>query len=374
MAEAPGTVPTRSLADVRAGMLERARHHRNPCLYVRQDEVAAALDALASLDRDAWAEAFSAFAPPYEARARDAEARGDAQTARENYLLAYDYYHVARYPAPNSPAKERAYRRCQENYLKAARYFDPPLERVAIPFRGRPGEGEANVVYLRVPKNTDRAPVAVIWGGIDGFKEERRAETYLALGLATVLIDMPGVGDAPLAGSEDAERMWDSILDWIATRPDLDPDRVAVVGQSTGGYWAAKLAHTHRERLRAAVDHGGCTHHAFEPAWIARAQLGEYPFELAETLASAFGRATYAEWVEYSPRLSLLAQGWLDRPCAPLLLVNGVQDSIFPIADMYLLLEHGSPKDARFYPGAHMGAGSAGVEQTIAGWLQQRLA
>jgi esterase FrsA len=255
-----------------------------------------------------------------------------------------------------------------------------------MPFQGRAGEGSANVGYLRVPapptlqtwgERDGRAgggwPVVVVWGGIDGFKEERRFDTYLRRGLAVLAIDMPGVGDAPLAGSEDAERMWDSIFDWIGTRADLDVGRVAVVGQSTGGYWAAKLAHTHRERLRAAVDHGGCTHHAFEADWIARAQFGEYAFELAETLASAFGRSTYAEWVEYAPRLSLLRQGVLDQPCAPLLLVNGLQDSIFPIADMYLLLEHGSPKAARFYPGGHMG-GSPDVEPTIAGWLQQQLA
>jgi esterase FrsA len=372
MADLDRGMRARPLAEVREIMLERARQHRNPCLYVRYEDVAAALGRLDSLDRDAWAEAFSAFAPEHEARAAQAEAAGDTRTAVEHYLLAYDYYHVARYPAPNSPAKLRAYRKCQENWLKAARYLDPPLERVEMPFAGRPGEGTANVGYLRVPRAVERPPVVVVWGGIDGFKEERRFDTYLARGLAVLAIDMPGVGDAPLAGSEDAERMWDSVFDWIATRPDLDAGRVAVVGQSTGGYWAAKLAHTHRDRLRAAVDHGGCTHYAFEPDWIARAQFGEYAFELAETLASAFGRATYDEWVAYAPKLSLLDQGLLDRPCAPLLLVNGVNDSIFPIADMYLLLEHGSPKSARFYPGGHMG-GSPDVEPTIAGWLVDKL-
>ena len=60
---------------------------------------------------------------------------------------------------------------------------------------------------------------------------------------------LPGVADAPLAGSEDAERLWDAMFDWVATRPDLDAQRVAVVGGSTGGYWAAKLAVTERTRL-----------------------------------------------------------------------------------------------------------------------------
>ncbi len=69
----------------------------------------------------------------------------------------------------------------------------------------------------------------------------------------------------------------------------------------------------------------------------------------------AFGLSTYEEWIEQSPKLSLLDQGILDEPCAPLLLVNGVKDSVFPITDMYLLLEHGSPKSARFFPVGHMG-------------------
>jgi hypothetical protein len=119
------------------------------------------------------------------------------------------------------------------------------------------------------------------------------------------------------------------------------------------------------------VNQGGPAHFAFQKDWIVKAQRGEYPFELAETLACAFGRSTAEEWVEYAPRLSLLDQGILDKPCAPLLCVNGVDDSVFPIADMYLLFEHGSPKAARFYPGGHMGGGHA--QAVIIQWLKEKL-
>ena len=62
----------------------------------------------------------------------------------------------------------------------------------------------------------------------------------------------------------------------------------------------------------------------------------------------------------------------LDLPSAPLLLVNGVDDSVFPIQDLYLLLEHGSPKSARFFAGeAHMG-GPQAAEASLA-WLVERL-
>lgn len=362
----------RPLAEVREIMLERARENRNPFDFTNYGEVQRIFDQLTSLEREEWAAAFSAAARPYEERAQAAEAAGDLDTAKALYLRAYGYDRVARYPAPNSPAKREAYRRSQENYLKAARYFDPPLERVEMPFRGRPGEGEAVVGYLRRPGQGEPAPVVVMMGGIDSFKEERRVEPYLERGLATLAIDMPGVADAPIAGSEDAERMFDAVFDWIATRPDLDAGRIGVYGGSTGGYWAAKLAHTHRARVRAAVNHGGCAHYAFTAEWIEKAQRGEYPFELAETLACAFGRSTCEEWVEYAPRLSLLAQGVLDRPCAPLLCVNGVHDSVFPIADHYLLLEHGDPKSARIFQAGHM-AHTPGTIPTIVNWLATRL-
>jgi esterase FrsA len=143
------------------------------------------------------------------------------------------------------------------------------------------------------------------------------------------------------------------------------------VGGSTGGYWATKVAHAHRGRIRAAVNHGGPAHYAFAEEWIIKAQRGEYPFELAETLACAFGRSSAEEWVEYSPRLSLLDQGILNLSCAPLLCVNGVNDSVFPIADMYLLLEHGDPKTARFFPGGHMGG--SGAQGVILSWLKENL-
>ena len=371
MANTESALEARPMDEVKRELLERARENRNPFLYTVFDEVAPVIEKLRSVERDAWARAFGALGLPHEERAAEAEAQGDVETARREYLIAYDCYHVARYPAPNSPGKLAAYRRSQELFLKAAGYFDPPMERVEMPFRGRPGEGLASIGLLRKPKGVARPPVVVVWGGIDAFKEERSSESYLRAGLAPLAVDMPGVADAPLAGSEDAERLWDAVFDYIAARPDLDGNRIGIHGGSTGGYWATKVAHTHAARLRAAVNQGGPAHFAFQKEWILKAQRGEYPFELAETLACAFGRATAQEWIEYAPRLSLLDQGILDRPCAPLLCVNGIDDSVFPIDDMHLLLEHGDAKAARFYRAGHMGG--AGAQAAIIDWLKEKL-
>ncbi len=343
----------RPYEEAKENMLDRAR--RGTFEFVEYDVVKSVLDKLASLDHDPWAEAFMGVARPHEERAREAEAKRDVQTAQKEYLTAYGYYRLGRYPTTNSPKRMESYKKCVACYLKGAQWFDPPLEVVEIPFKGKPGEGEKIVAYWRRPKTAGKVPALVTWGGIDGYKEERRADAYLERGIAVLAMDGAGVGQAPMKGCEDGERMWDPVFDWLASRDDVDAARIGVMGASTGGYWAAKLAHVRKERLRCAVDHGGATHYAFTPEWIEKAQYGEYAFQLAETLAYAFGQDGFEGWVEYCPKLSLLKQDVLDQPCAPMLLVNGTKDSIFPIEDMYLLFEHGDPKTGFLPPVGHMG-------------------
>jgi pimeloyl-ACP methyl ester carboxylesterase len=351
----------------------RVRMRTYPFTYASYEDVERAMATITSYDRDAWAAAFSAVAQPYETRAVQAEKAGDSSGAKENYLRAYQYYMLARYPTISSDGKKAAYRKSQEMLLKASRYFEVPIVKVDIPFKGRAGEGNSIPAYLREPK-TDAGPFALLvtWGGIDGYKEEQLNDAALAMGLAHLAIDGPGVGDSPVKGSEDAERLFEAVFDWAAIQSRLDSHRIGIWGYSTGGYWAVKVAHVYKDRVACAVSQGGPVHYAFEPEWMERQERGEYPFQFFETIAFAFGLSTYEEWVKYAPRLSLLRQGILDGPCAPMLLVNGIHDSVFPIKDYYLLLEHGSPKTARFYDAGHMGF-TRDTFETIMNWITDRL-
>jgi esterase FrsA len=374
MTEMPVQQYVRPLEDVRRIMLDRAVRGSNPFSFVDPGRVEQVLDSLTSLDRDEWAGAFMAAGTAAEAEAAAQAAAGDSEAARGSWLSAYGYHRVARYPTANSPRKREAYERYRHCFLEAAALSGDPFERVEMPLAGREPRRPAVGYLFRPDRGDEPVGVVVVFGGIDTFKEDmaQRNGPYLRAGLATLAIDMPGVGEAPLTGDDDVRSMWDAVFAWIDARPDLDSDRVAVLARSTGGYWATWLAHEYRDRLRASVNHGGPAHHAFAPAWIEQAQRGEYPLELAETLAAAWGRSTLEEWLDHAPRLSLLDQGVLDRPCAPLLCVNGRDDSVFPIADHYLLLEHGSPKSARFYPGGHMGW-TPETEPAITAWILANL-
>src|SRR6185436_2541281 len=163
-------------------------------------------------------------------------------------------------------------------------------------------------------------------------------------------------GESPVRGVADSERQFLPVFDWAAAQPDLAARRVACLGRSFGGYWATKLAHVFPERIAGAVSWGGGAHHMFQPNWVEASRYpGSYLMELVETRSRMLGAANDAEYVEFFKRLSLLDQGVLDRPCAPLLLVNGKNDRQCPIEDIHLLMEYGSPKSIRLFPGGHMG-------------------
>jgi pimeloyl-ACP methyl ester carboxylesterase len=254
-------------------------------------------------------------------------------------------------------------------HLAASRYFDIPLERVTVPFKDKQIVG-----HLRLPKKVP-APVIMHWGGIDNWKEERHtfAERFVKEGWGCFVLDSPGTGECPMIASPDAHQIHVSALDYLTTRPGIDPDRIAVVGASFGGYWATKLAHIEPQRLRGVVNWGGGIHYFFQPEWQERSRNADsYLFDLIEARANLFGKKNFADLIEVMPPLSLKTQQLLERPCAPMLIVNGKEDKQVPLEDFYLLLEHGDPKTIRLFPGGHMG-NIPFVFETVIPWLHHKL-
>lgn len=361
------------MSDFKANLTERLDTHKAPFHAADPAAARAAIARLESVEGAHWAAVWSEAAAPFEARGREREAAGEFAAARDAYFAAYGLFHVGRFPTPNHPAKFENYLRSVANYRAAGRYFTPPVEPIDVPFAGKPGEGTRVIFYVRRPVATAPLPVIVRMGGIDTWKEDRHDinERILAAGFASINVDMPGVGESPVVGSLDAERQFLPVFDWIAMQPDLDARRVIVVGMSYGGYWATKLAHLHADRLCGAVNWGGGVDRFFTPAWIEQSKsAGSYLMDLAPARARTVGGTTYAEYVERVAGFSLVEQGVLDRPHPPMLIVNGRHDEQVPMDDMIVLLEHGAPKEARFFPGGHMGYGPDTLP-TVIRWLQK---
>ena len=343
--------------------------HRAPFNHADKQEAEEALAKLSTLEGESWAAVWNELGALWEEKGRREEADGNRDQAKEAYFKSFGYYGIARHPFPSTPGKQHAYHKAREMHLAASRYFEIPLERVAIPF------GEKQIVgYLRLPKKIP-APLILHWGGIDNWKEERHtfAERFVREGWGCFVLDSPGTGECPVLASPDAHQIHVTALDYLTKRPEVDANRIAVVGASFGGYWSTKLAHVEPERLRAVVNWGGGIHYFFQPEWQERSRNADsYLFDLIEARANLFGKKTFDELIQVMPALSLLDQGWLDKPCAPVLLVNGKEDTQVPLEDLYLLLEHGTPKTARLFPGGHMG-NIPFVFETVIPWLHKRL-
>jgi esterase FrsA len=346
--------------DGRAWLRERLERRAHPLDTVNEEAAREAIATLPGLDPESWAFTWGAVADRFANQA----------DSRDEWLEAYRFSFLGRFPVPNHPAKERQYERAREFFLRAVSLDDPPVERVAVPLDG----GELPFYVLR-PAGVERPPVVMVWGGIDTWKEEmyeRTGTLFRSKGFAVLLIDMPGVGESPVLAGPVAERQWTPVFDWLDAQNDLDASRCAAVGASFGGYWAMKLAYTHRERLRCCVNWAGGVHITFTPEWQQRSRnASSYLMDLMPARARIFGGETFEDYVARCQELSLLDQGWLDQPSAPLLLVNGRDDVQNSIDDIYLSLDHGDPKAARLFDGGHMGEGP--VVPTIVAWVSEQL-
>jgi pimeloyl-ACP methyl ester carboxylesterase len=355
LAGGPASAQTadRTIDEIRDETLARAKTGAYPALGIQPGDAGDALGRIKTRDPDEWAAAWSAVADSYMAKA---QAAGDPREADANFLRAWRLYYFGQWPAPTSAGKQAAYQRAVDAYLQHAKYFDPPLEVVRIPF-----EGSEIVGYLRLPANAARpVPLVLAISGLDS-RKETVAETYAAAlpeGIGFFAVDSPGTGQAPLKAGETSDRMYSRVLDYLGSRPEIDKGRIVVHGQSFGAYWAAKLAHTEAKRLAGAVTQSPPIHRTFQPDFFrGRMYTREYLFDLVPASLYVYGLKSTDELTAFLPKMSLQAQGLLGGPSAPMLVVGGTKDTQVPIDDLELLINSGSePREAWINPvGGHMG-------------------
>ncbi len=370
--------PTRTWEELKQETQRRVDKNLGPVGGLKSEDAREALSNIHSLDRDEWAAAWSAIGERYEKRAKSEEATKNNEAARDDYFWAFRYYTAARWPVPNSAGKQKAYQNALAAFRNYGKYLDPPIEQIHIPFEGKDISG-----YIRLPKVSGPAPIIFMINGTDSRKEDeiQGRESLFRSGIGVIAVDMPGTGEAPIKADEGSERMLSRVLDYLATRPDVDSKRVVTWGVSYGGHWAAILAYTERARLRGSVVQGGPVHDYYTPEWQKKS-LGtpEYLFDLFAARAAIYGVTTLDEFYAFNPRLSLKNQGLLGKPSAPMLVLNGEKDSQVPISDLYMLMESGgSAKWSWVNPdGGHTGRseewpGGRISEEVVTPWIKARL-
>jgi esterase FrsA len=347
----------RTIDEIKIEAIHRAEVGQYPLIGLDPGDVKEAFASIHTKDKDEWAAGFMGVADRYMNEAKSLE-KIDPVKANADYIRAWRLYSFGRWPIPASAGKQRSYEKAIEAFLAHARFWDPPLEIVRIPF-----EGKEIIGYLRLPKNTSGpVPLVLAVNGLDSRKEDL-SESFSAIlpfGIGFLAVDGPGTGQNPIKVSENAERMLSRVLDYIATRPEIDKNRVAMHGVSWGAYWATKMAIVERARLKGASAQSPPTDTFFQKDFLMNHLIGnrEYLFDQVPALMAIFDNVkTVDEMAEVLPKISLVKQGLLGKPMAPMLILAGVKDTQVPISDVYLLLDKGDvPKTAWINPqGGHLG-------------------
>jgi esterase FrsA len=346
----------RTLAEIKAEFLRRAKLNVYPVQGISPADMQKAFASIDALGKNEWGPAFIAVGDRYMAEANRL-AKTDPAQANADYLKAWRLYNFGRWPVAWSRGRKQSYEKALEAYRDHAKFFDPPLQIIRVPYAG-----SHIVAYLRLPKQRrGPVPLAIAISGLDGRKEEFM-ELFSALlphGIAVLTVDGPGTGQAPVKFGPTADRMFSRLLDYLGQQPEIDKTRIAVYGASLGGYWSAKLAFTEHARLKFVVAQSPLADYGFQKKWVLDSLLSNREYVYAQVPALMYvmnGVNTLTQFETAWAADSLVAQHLIDKPSAPMLIIAGAKDTQVPIADAILLLENGAtPKYGWINPaGGHM--------------------
>jgi hypothetical protein len=171
-----------------------------------------------------------------------------ARGSSANYLRAATYYDMCLYFILGTTARAQeaaAYTAMDRCWQGASALSDPPFERVRIPYQGTwlPGW------LLRPDSRPGRRPTVILNNGQDS----QSVALYAYGGAAALdccynalIFEGPGQGamlfERQVPFRPDWENVITPVVDYLLSRPDVDPGRVALTGWSMGGEMVIRAA------------------------------------------------------------------------------------------------------------------------------------
>jgi pimeloyl-ACP methyl ester carboxylesterase len=206
-------------------------------------------------DFESWIQEWSATADRVQRFAQAALFAGDANAARIAFLKASNYYRMAVFYAKHTDPRRRAlWEQSRACFTSMIALVDTTHERVEIGFE------DAKLPGLFVSGGDGRRPTLIALGGFDSTLEE----VYCWIGPAAIdygwhclIFEGPGqwgalMNNPGLTFRGDYEKPTQAVVDYLLTRSDVDPDKLALIGYSAGGYFAPRAA-SGEPRVRACI-------------------------------------------------------------------------------------------------------------------------
>jgi len=210
-------------------------------------------------DDESFVTAWSAMAVRVEQLGDDSFKGGHLVSAREAFLRACTYWKTAGFFLGHADPRQMAtWKKSRECFQKAGALFDPVIEPIMIPYEdGKflPG------YFMKADATSKPRPTVMIMGGGDTTGEELYffggGAAAVRRGYNALLFEGPGQRgtmylDSSLPYRPDWEVPMKYVLDYVLTRPEVDPERLALIGYSMGGYFAPRAA-AFEKRIKAVI-------------------------------------------------------------------------------------------------------------------------
>jgi pimeloyl-ACP methyl ester carboxylesterase len=219
--------------------------------YYRTADIGTCLaiaDQIVDGDRSSALRALLVAGDRLSAAAEASATNGLRTSAREAYMQAANYIFSATYFVnPTGPPDAFAFnwQRHQELWDKAGALLDPPVDYLPFPYEKTTLPG----YFFKVDDSGKRRPLIILNNGSDGgmvaawtlgvaaaLERGYNAYTFYGPGQGTALLQQK------LYFRPDWEKVITPLLDYLLIRREVDPNRIALVGISQGGYWAPRAA------------------------------------------------------------------------------------------------------------------------------------
>lgn len=325
-------------------------------------------------DFEAWYREWMKTAEQIEKLAKDAVQKGHLITAKDAYIRAFTYYRTAQFWLEyEDPRKNSAFLKALDCFGTANSIGTPSYERVKIPFEGTTLPGYFCSAQGR---KQGKGPVVLYVGGADTFAEQllfMGVSRITKRGISCMTMTGPGQGEVvrvkKLFTRPDYEKPIGAALDYLEKRKDVNPKKMAVMGVSMGGYYAARGAALD-DRAAACLLFGAC--------YSVVDDLYDYFSPIRSSLQWIVGAKSPDEAREKLSKFTL--KGVIDKMKCPLLINHGADDFIVsPAAAHKTYAEARCPKEMRIWRAdeggsAHcMGDNRAQAFSFMFDWLADKL-